>query len=216
MYPPGYFACKTIIKDLQKFQDLVRHHQRRAHQIGFARPLPELIPGLKEKDPSTPELIKREINRLIPIVRRYLKVAGIEHQIQIRHTQEQREYDFEKNIPKFIAKERQYDLIRDYFEIPHSGASFDLVMSALDRGIGYYSDRQKWALIEMFNPIFWIAFTLRIPFLVLQFAGIETEGKILAGIYGFLIKTIMMLILVLIAAKLGISIPWERLLTINK
>lgn len=93
---PGYFTCKKILFELEKFQNLIPHHSRWAHQLSYAKPIKELIQDFQEKNRHW--LIRREINRLIPLVRQALAWAGIE--TLITTTKEELEYNFEKNATK--------------------------------------------------------------------------------------------------------------------
>ena len=79
---PNYFRCRKILADLHKFQDLILHHQRWAGDLELARPLKELIPDLIDNGHAH-LLIRKEINKLIPIIRRYLDYAQIETKISV-------------------------------------------------------------------------------------------------------------------------------------
>jgi hypothetical protein len=70
----------------------------------------------------------------------------------------------------------------------------------------------------MFSPLSWIAAAVRLPISILERAGIES-GEASSGVlkaYALLMRAIMLVILLFIAAKLGISIPWEKLFTFLK
>lgn len=214
-FRPSYFESKTILDRLQRFQDLLRHDQRWAHQISFARPLKELIPELSDdKSIDRMWLIDREINRLIPLVRRYLYFACIETVLIFE--KKDLEWDFEKSIHKPVELKKERDAITDYFELPHSGSgkTFDMVMHILERGIGYYLARKEKARRELINPLCWAAFFLRMPLLILHMAGVETSNKIISSIYGWVLKVIMFFILILFATKLGISVPWDKVIAL--
>src|SRR5690242_11774025 len=91
-FPPGYFACGRVVKDLQKFQDLIRHHRSWAHQIEFARPLKELIP--KDTKPEHEQtVIEREINRLLPLVGQDLFMVGISTHVTWKKLEDAWDYD---------------------------------------------------------------------------------------------------------------------------
>ena len=57
-------------------------------------------------------------------------------------------------------------------------SAFELLLGAIERGVGSYLYRRKVALREMFNPINWIAYMLRLPIVILERAGIETANKV--------------------------------------
>ena len=73
---PGPWHCQGSLGRLARFLDLIRHHRRFATQIRFARPLTELI-GMEREDPGSSEIIKREINRLIPLVTQDLRLGAV-------------------------------------------------------------------------------------------------------------------------------------------
>ncbi|MGE3278094.1 MAG: hypothetical protein AB7O67_23540 [Vicinamibacterales bacterium] len=91
-FPPGYFACSRAIERLKKFQDLIRHHKRWAHQIEFARPLDQLIPkGTKPEHQHT--VIEREINRLLPLVGQDLHMVGVPTGVSWKKLEDAWDYD---------------------------------------------------------------------------------------------------------------------------
>ena len=197
---PNYFRCRKILADLHKFQDLILHHQRWAGDLELARPLKELIPDLIDNGHAH-LLIRKEINKLIPIIRRYLDYAQIETKISVTD----RGVFENKNVTK------KYHILVNYFELPHSHDSFESVINAVERGIGYYLARKDRAKIEFMNPLHWIAFILRAPILILEFAGVEAGNKIVSRLYAFSLQIFMLLILFFISTKLGLSIPWDKI-----
>lgn len=203
---PGYFRCSSILKDLSRFQDLIRHYQRYATQIDFAKPLEELIP--EATDSNRRVLIEREINRMIPRIQAYLFIAYVE--TTIVSTEETPEFDPESRFPKYVKEENHWDLIHDYFD-HRDQRTFELMMQTLERGIGHYTFRQERALKEMFNPLHWVAYILRLPITILELSGIEASNKIISEIYAWLIRILVLTILALLATKLGISIPWDKI-----
>lgn len=172
----GYFECNRRIETLKRFQDLVRHRERWAHQIDFARPLEELLPeGTTEV--ARPEIIEQQISRLQPLVSGFLFQAGI----ATTFTFSQPSFDREKDRVVMDPAGR-YDVIIQYFELPGGDLGrarqewFEKVMNVLEQGIGVYEARRARALREKFNPLSWLAGILRIPLIVLGRAGLlDTE-----------------------------------------
>ena len=198
---PGYFACRRAIDRLGRFQDLARHHQGWAHQIDFARPLDQLLPG-GYKPAQEPWVIQRELNRLIPAVLFCLQDAGIPTTVIHRHG----------------ASEHRSDLIANYFELLRCSSdaeTFDLLIATLDRGIGVCEAAKSNAIYRKLNPMHWVAYLMRLPLTLLELAGLtdkSTPGGIVKA-YAWLVRLLVLLILCLAATRLGISIPWDRLLT---
>src|SRR5919108_5721020 len=126
---PGYIQCERILKRLHRFQDLVRHDQRWGYEIGFARPLEELLPkGTRPVDQATE--IDRQINRLIPLVVHDLRRVGIPAEVEWRR----KRYDAAKRDTVDEPGDRHH-LIADYFHLPRDGyaSAFKEVMGAIDR-----------------------------------------------------------------------------------
>jgi hypothetical protein len=210
-YPPGYFACRRVIARLKRFQDLIRHNQRWGHQVQFARRLDELIPKDTELA-KVPWVIESEINKLMPIISWDLRRVGIP--TGVRWEDRDDEFEMIGTSPKFKKVRCNADLISDYFELPREGSNarfFDMVIAAVDRGIGAYEMLQRHALRRKYNPLDWIAFLLALPILVLERAGIaseETDSKLVTG-YAWIIRILIAILLGLTVTKLGTSIPWN-------
>jgi hypothetical protein len=110
--PVGYYECERRIAVLRKFQDLVRHRERWAAEIEFARPLKVLLPeGTTERNESA--VIDQQIARLQTIVRVYLHQAGIETEISWTEPT----YDQEMKIWRKESVGR-YDIVGHYFTQP--------------------------------------------------------------------------------------------------
>jgi hypothetical protein len=217
--PPGYLACNRVIERLRRFQDLVRHDQRWAHQIEQARPLGQLIP------PNLPEhqkhlAIEKELNRIIPLVARDMDRAGIS--TGITWTTKEEEYDFEKSVPRFFDKKHTADLVSGYFELPKGsrmrGQTFDMLLRSVDQAIGVYEHLRTYAIHRKFNPLHWAAFVLSIPVQVLELAGLdgaEVPSKLVTA-YGWALRIVFLGAAALAATYFGIKIPWNAMLQIFK
>src|SRR5712692_2100369 len=210
----GYLECARRIEILKRFQDLVRHRERWAHQIGFARPLEELLPeGTTEL--TQWEVIDQQISRLQPVVGAFLALAGIGTVFTFL------EPSFDREKSRVVMDPAgHYDVILQYFELPQGDlgrarqAWFEKVMNVLEQGIGVYEARRARALREKFNPLAWVAGILRFPVIVLGRAGLldteEGPSMVLRG-YFWLVRVLFLMILTLLAARLGLSTPWQRI-----
>jgi hypothetical protein len=215
-YLPGYFRCRRAIDRLERFKDLVRHHQRWAHQIEFARPLSQLIPPVKEQHHEH-TIIEVELNKMIPLVSRDLDLVGI--QTRVSWNTSDPEFDYDNSREKYVNHEHHRDLIDGYFEMQREeprmrGQAFDLVLQKADRGIGVYEHLKSAAIHRTFNQIWWLAYLVSIPVRVLDHAGLggaQADSKLVSA-YGWTLRIVFLLILAFGATKLGITIPWREML----
>lgn len=209
--PPGFFACRRAIDTLKRFQDLVRHRTPLPPDITFARPLSELIPAGTSKEHER-WAIEQQINRLAPRASQYLAIARIDTRVDVSRWEEK---DFGGRQMEKVS--RDLDLIGNYFDLERNGSFLEthrMLMRSIEEGIGVYEALGRVAVRRMFSPISWIASVVRIPVTILERAGVES-GEASSGVvraYALLLRGVMLVILLFIAAKLGISLPWEKLL----
>ena len=102
------------------------------------------------------------------------------------------------------------DLVLDIFQLPHrlDAKIYDMLISTIDRGIGFYEIRKRTAFFELFSPLTWIAFIFRIPLIIIQRAGLssEEEGPTqILQFYKWVVRFVILIILILIAKMLGIA-----------
>lgn len=210
MAKENFIYCMYAIRRLRRFQNLIRHDQNWGYDVRFAKPLDRLLPRNTPKD-SINEVIDQEINRMIPAVRIIL------HRVKVGTVivSTKKEYGFDYKEIKTIEKDitEKYEMIEQYFDLPHDpkASSYRLLMQSIERGIGFYQDRGNKALFELINPFIWVVWLIRLPIAVLNRAGIEDKGVIMQ-IYSWVIRTIMVVMLIFYATKLGISIPWDEFL----
>lgn len=205
LIPPGYLECKGIIKRLEIFKNLVLHYCPLAdYDKYYTTPLKKLISGDFSEEMIFSK-IKERISRLIPLVSDDLFYGKIN--VNILSTR--------SKLGKKVVK--VFDIISDIYKYLNgaSSRSYDVVTDTLNQGIGYYENAKRRAFWELFNPISWIAFILRIPLLVIQktvgeFSDEEVASKFLK-FYVWLLRIIILAVLAFLAAKLGISIPWHIL-----
>jgi hypothetical protein len=232
----GYFDCKRRLKRLKRFQDLVRHREKWAHQIDLAPPLKDLIPELyRDVRPEErsglmpnltqeqiravrePVLLDKEINKLIPMVRAYLNVVDVSTRFEFRH----REREFDMTQGKTVPHETvtQFDIVGDYFRLPRDGTgrTFEDLIGVVNQAIGIYEARQRVAKVELFNPLVWLATILSAPLYILDRAGFDQSPQAIQSgvfqVYAWFIRMLVAVVLVLLAVKLGISVPWNQIWT---
>jgi len=201
---PGYFETKRVLARLRRFQNLIRHKERWGGDLEFACPIEELIPpnlGMPERFP----LLDREILKAMNIVCWDINRAGVTTGVIYKHwdTLEGKE------------EKESYDVVLDYFRLPrllHAQRAYEAVMSTLEQAIGVYETRLMQSRREIYNPVVWAAHIIRLPITVMERAGLvghaKTEEMVLGG-YAKFMKISMAVILVLMAVKLGVTVPWK-------
>lgn len=165
-----------------------------------------LIPQNRER------LLRAAINRLIQPIRHALWLAGVNTEMVL----EKYESESFGEDPKKVV--RRFDLLEDYFGPDHHGhfEQYERVIEALDRGIGSFEQQQKAAFRQLFNPATWLAWCVRFPITVFERAGLEGEeaSSTALKIYGWVIRGLALLVLALLARKLGMTSAWEKLISL--
>jgi len=211
LVPSGYFASRRILYDLKSFRDLILHY---IPFVGYeeqaSRPLEEILPGDVKSTSEKHRTLKQKINELIPIVRMHFTNAGIEREISVRLPE-----------PGGKKERREYDLISHFFELPHdpSATYYEMLLSVIDRAIGFYEQIKRAVFRDLFNPIFWVACIFRIPLLIIQKMGMVSTKEAASQIfkiYIWMIRILVGFILIFIATKLGISINWAKIINLIK
>ena len=203
--PPGYFTIRRMLKRAQRLQDVIRHKERWGNDVDFAEPLEKLFPKYKNEKDKAYMRLDEEIGKLQPVV--FYDLTQVMH-LNTGVT-------WKSRYAKEGEKPKQYDLILDYFRLPQAENphdSYDSVMKILTNGIGMYEARKKRAFWEMFNPIHWIAYIIRLPILVMMRAGFGSQ-EMIVGIYGKTIRILLLAILVFLALKYGIEVQWKEIWT---
>jgi hypothetical protein len=202
---PGYFATKRLLARIHRFQNLIRHRERWAPDLEFACPLEDVVPA------NVPEIqrgqyLDREILRMMQDVHRAVNFAGVPTSVYHEHRDPVDNHE----------EQERYDLILDYFRLPrwdNGYKAFEAVMSVLEQAIGVYEVRLNQAKREFFNPVAWVAHVIRIPITVLERAGLaahEKTASMVIGAYARSVQILMVIILVFIAVRLGVKIPWKE------
>jgi hypothetical protein len=126
-----------------------------------------------------------------------------------------REYDDMQKAEVLV----KYDLILDYYRLPrlpHPQGVCELVLDALEQGIGAYERRFKQAKRELYSPVAWVAHLIRLPITVMEragFAGHEKTQELMLGGYARFMRIMMGISVVLATLLLGIKVPWREIVS---
>jgi hypothetical protein len=190
--PPSLVDCIRTIKQLERLKDLIRHQHRWAHQT--PRRSLEVL-GIESSSQ-----LRTEINKLLPIARR----AAFKAQVSTQVVTQERQRPFVDG--KY--KDTTYDLFVNYDRVLEkdgpSAGWFDLVLDSLDQAIGWYEDRRRRLLLQLFNPLRLIAHLLRVPVTVLEYMGFDATGSFGQQALSVTIQIIWTLLL-LALASLGLK-----------
>lgn len=206
---PGYWQCGRRIAVLHRFRGLLIHHQRWGMYIDSAPPLETLI---KEDITGVNgvQALDREINKMILPVKDILFRLGVS--TRVSRSEDEIRYKEGELVEETVR--REWDLIDDYFDLPPSGGhTFELLIHSVDRGIGGLEFMRETAFRRMFNPLAWMAWVVRLPIAILQSAGVAMDDASAKGVaaIGWIMRVGMLLLIAFTAAKLGITIPWDRI-----
>ena len=176
--------------------------------LQFAQPIEKLLPPFKDTF-ERQHYLDAEIARLTPIVSLMLREVGLST-IFTRS-------NVNSHGAPIPTKQESFDIITGYLHAPFGSLDGQRIVgpliTLLEEGIGTYLARQENARRELFYPTVWLAYILRLPITVLIRAGILPSGEFVTNIYGKLLQAGMFVLIVLLSIKLGITIPWERLVT---
>ncbi len=208
--PPGYWRTKLKLARMVRFKNLIIHRERWAGDIDMAPPITELFPGEKV-DPNssvTLQRVNQETKQMMWMVNWDLTYIGVATRVN---------YKEDDLVDGAVIN--KYDLIMDYYRLPRSGnahVAYQAVIDVLEQGIGLYKGRLKQAKLELFNPIIWAAYLIRIPITVMERAGFgasEKAQEMLVGWYARFMQILMGLIFLFIAIREGIRVPWKEIMT---
>jgi hypothetical protein len=206
---PGYWKTKLKLARMVRFKHLIVRRENWAGDADTAPPLAELFPdeNVQQGNFLTVQRINEEIKETMLMVYRDLEAIGIPTVVSYE------EYDPVEG--KDVL--RKYNLIMDYYRLPRSGdghASYQAVIDVLLEGIGAYKGWFKQAKRELFNPVIWAAYLIRIPITVMERAGFGAHEKtqaMMLGWYGRFVQVMMAIILGLFMVRQGIKFPWKEI-----
>ncbi len=208
--PPGYWRTKFKLERMVRFKNLIIHRERWAGDIDMASPIAELFPGesLASNSSVTVQRINQEIKQMMWMVNWDLNYIGVATRV-----------NYKERDPVDGEVINKYDLILDYYRLPRNGnphIAYQAVIDVLEQGIGLYKGRLKQAKQELFNPINWAAYVIRIPITVMERAGFGASEKsqdMLIGWYARFMQILMGLIFSFIAIREGIKVQWKEIVT---
>ncbi len=201
--PISLSSCKRRIARLERYKYLVSHYTRLAPYVDGIPPLEQLVPEIRNPVDRV-VMLPREISRLTPIVYWILEEVGVPTRINCE------EPDWDVGPAGRMEKKvtRQYDLVTDFLD--HAGDQdwFERLVRVLEEGIGVYLSRMEVAQRERYNPLVWIAWIVRTPITVMEYAGIIPDNHTVARIFAAVLQMLMFLILLFAAIRAGGTIPW--------
>lgn len=206
---PGYFQTKHRLKRMTRLRDLIIHNERWATHIDLAQPLEALFPGenLKSANYATTQRIDQEIRQIRRMVWWDLHYIGVDTVVVWKG----------RRILEHKEPDKKFDVIMDYERLPrqeNGHPAFQAVIDVLEQGIGLCKGRLRRAKMEMFNPIMWAAYAIRIPITVMERAGFGANKKtqdMLLGGYARFMRIAMAGILGLLLLLLGFKVPWKHI-----
>ena len=195
---PTYFECKRIIRRLQDFKNLLFYYCPYAgYEKRATSPLSEYIetegPQYERK-----HRIEEQISRRVSLIDRDLRYLGVPCIVTFDKGEESEvTYDIFFDIFAFLRNDRG------------SARNYDLLLDSINRGIGLYEAKKRKEGRRLFNPLYWISLVLKVPLLIIEGADLvntEEAGKTIFRIYAWTIRILMLIILLLIAKKLGVDV----------
>jgi hypothetical protein len=199
---PGYWRTKRKLERLKLLRDLIRHRENWAGQIALAKPLSELLPCVPENLRAI--RIKEEIEMVLRLAYWDLEYAAVPTGV----------YYGKRGEPE--DEQRSFNVILDYFRLPREPGkehyAFEATTGSLTEGIGIYEARKHQAFWEMFNPVVWVAYIIRLPITVMERAGLvgheKTQDMVLSG-YTLAIRLMMAALVGLFLVRQGVQFPWK-------
>ena len=166
--------------------------------------------SLFEDDKPQPkfEKLSREINKITVQVSWSLR--RINAPTQWREDTEDLEYDFEKHRNTKNKKTEHFDVILDrQYPIYRNKKGFkdaETTYPMLEQSKAVFDSVWKNYWMRLINPLWWIAFILRLPISLIEYMGVNTETANVNKFIYWLVQALVLLILSFVALKLGIKI----------
>jgi hypothetical protein len=182
------WSCWERVQLLRRFSYLCRdyfdYNERNATNLSLS--------DLKEDH----EHIRKSINRILPRAARFLRESGQYPVLTVREA---------PSVGGGIWN--NIDALSNIFHLDNFEIPEDMILDAIDRGIGYYYDEMPTSFLRTINPFWWVWRLARVvisfPFRIIEWAGYDgssaeqsSQGKLykalvgitvfFAGIVGFL------------------------------
>lgn len=194
---------KRHLKRIIRFKNLIIHREQWAAELDSAPTLDELFPGenLQRGTMEAVQRIEQEIRETKMIISYDLRHCGVGTRVTVTTR----------------GEANDYDLIIDYFRMSNDdeldrSQNFEEVMELLDAGVGAHKNRLERAKFEMFSPITWIAYVIRLPITVLERAGLASHPKSqekFLNVYAWAVQFSMLALILVVLGHYGAKIPWS-------
>lgn len=208
--PIGFLEALFASRRIQKYQDLIMiENITFIHDQDDRDRLQKSYADLFEEGKPVPnyERLRKEINKLTVSV--YHNLRRINAPTRWREDTEELEYDIEKHRNVKNKKTENYDVILDrQYQVFRGKKGFkdtDSTYPMLEQSKAVYDQVWKSYWLRIINPLWWIAFVLRLPISLLEYMGVNTETADINKFVYWLIEAIVLLILGFVALKLGIK-----------
>jgi hypothetical protein len=195
--PIGYWEARRSLKNLSRFEALIKHYFNFAGDTWNQPSLEELIPNLDQLHQH--DQLITEINKMIPIILSRFTRIHAPHAYGVKHRGEEMEFDI--LIDFFSAGDDDWQMRRD------------LLVRNIERSKGIFEYRLKRLRGLRWSPIYWIALVVNIPVNILVFAGVNIESEKTSIFYFWFIRILMGILLALLIIRLGISTDIVKLVT---
>jgi len=194
---PTYWACKQILNRLEDFRNLLFYYCPYAgYEEKASKPLSQYVDGTLPHYRQVDQL-KEKISNHVELVGRALKRAGIPTIIERWSS----DADKKETIDVFLN-------IFGYLKSDRGTAEpYNVLLDLVNRGIGIYEARRKAEKRSFWNPLHWIGLLLKLPLSIIVEADLvsdEEARRTLFKIYARIIEILMLIILLLVADKLGV------------
>lgn len=205
---PGYWITKRRLNRLVRFKDLIIHREQWAPEIESAPSLEELFPSehLQRGTMDAIQRIEREIRESMMLVTQHLRQCGVGTGVVITRF----------NRLENRRETTNHDLVLDYFRMSNDDEldrhrNFEELVERLDMGIGLHKNRLPHAKHDLFNPIMWMAYVIRLPITVLERAGMMSHPKNqekFLNVYAWVVQFAMLALILMVAGHYGAKIAW--------
>jgi hypothetical protein len=170
--PIGFFESQRALRSLEKYLDLVRHFFNFGEGIMQAKQLETLIPNFQKEESYF--LLRNEILSCSNDV--YIRMLRINFQTHLAY--QKVEY-LENGKTKIIKKE--VDMFHNILKLQSitnltHQQIYEQLTENLIMAIGFYKKIRSRSWKLWFNPIWIIAYFLRIPISIMEFMGVNVNS----------------------------------------
>lgn len=215
--PIGFLEALNASRRIQKYHDLIMiENFSYIHDEDERNRLRKDYAHLFESDKPQPkyEKLRKEINKLT--VQVYWSLRRINAPTRWREDTEELEYDLDKHRNTKNKKTENFDVILDrQYPVYRNKKGFkdaETTYPILEQSKSVFDSIWKKYWMRLVNPLWWIAFVLRLPISLIEYMGVDTETTNVNKFIYWFVQAIVLLVLSFIALKLGINaqiaLPW--------